>query len=243
MTDLCQVLPWDSEFFGFRIARVNRDRLSAEELNEVLRWCDQEKVRCLYFLCAGDQVETANRVESQQFHLADMRVDFDWVPTEKPAQPTIRAAGSEIRPATPDDLPELLPIVDHRFTDSRFFMDQGFPAEKSNLMFLRWVENDVRGKGRAEHVWVAVQEGAIVGFATIDRSNDETRRLGLIAVSRPATGVGSDLVAQVQDYSRSKGAKRLLVGTQLRNVRAQRLYQRCGFRTCEVGMWYHRWFA
>lgn len=243
MTPLCQVLPWDSEFFGFRVARINRDRLTTSELNEVLSWCHQEQIRCLYFLCGADQIETVNQIESVQFHFVDARMDFDWLPAERPTQPRLCDGDLQIRLATPDDLPELLAIVDQRFDDSRFFADQNFPRDKSNSLFLRWIENDVRGCGRADKVWVAIAEDTIVGFATVDRTNNDVTRLGLIAAARPGGGIGSKLVAQVQDHSRDIGAKKLFVGTQLRNIRAQRLYQRCGFRTCEVGLWYHRWFA
>jgi hypothetical protein len=30
--------------------------------------------------------------------------------------------------------------------------------------------------------------------------------------------------------------------TQGRNIPAQRTYQRCGFQTAAVQLWYHRWF-
>jgi RimJ/RimL family protein N-acetyltransferase len=36
--------------------------------------------------------------------------------------------------------------------------------------------------------------------------------------------------------------KTVHVVTQGRNTRAQRLYQRCGFVTRSMELWYHRWF-
>jgi hypothetical protein len=35
----------------------------------------------------------------------------------------------------------------------------------------------------------------------------------------------------------------VLVVTQGRNYAAQRLYQRNQFRTCEVQLWYHKWYS
>src|SRR5260370_830569 len=46
--DPCHVLGWDSEFFGFRIARVRKPSLTAQSLREVMEWCGREKIRCLY---------------------------------------------------------------------------------------------------------------------------------------------------------------------------------------------------
>jgi hypothetical protein len=39
-----------------------------------------------------------------------------------------------------------------------------------------------------------------------------------------------------------RGASVLTVATQARNIAAQRLYQRAGFLTSSVRVWYHRWF-
>jgi ribosomal protein S18 acetylase RimI-like enzyme len=39
----------------------------------------------------------------------------------------------------------------------------------------------------------------------------------------------------------AQGLQRAQVVTQGRNIAAQRLYQKCGFRTGEIALWYHRW--
>jgi hypothetical protein len=43
-------------------------------------------------------------------------------------------------------------------------------------------------------------------------------------------------------WAAREDAKRAVVITQGRNVRAQRLYQRSGFVTASSQLWYHRWF-
>jgi RimJ/RimL family protein N-acetyltransferase len=40
-----------------------------------------------------------------------------------------------------------------------------------------------------------------------------------------------------------QGMDSMEVVTQGRNVAAQRLYQKCGFATKEVQLWYHHWFG
>ena len=44
------------------------------------------------------------------------------------------------------------------------------------------------------------------------------------------------------DALRRSSARRITVVTQGRNARAQRLYQRAGFVTESVRLWFHRWF-
>ena len=41
----------------------------------------------------------------------------------------------------------------------------------------------------------------------------------------------------------ARGIDRVQVVTQGRNVRAQRVYQRCGFVSAQLQLWYHRWFT
>ena len=48
--ELCSILEWDSAFFGVTIARVNGNRLDALTAAQVMDWCREKQVDCLYFL-------------------------------------------------------------------------------------------------------------------------------------------------------------------------------------------------
>ena len=37
--EVCQLLEWDTDFFGFRVARVCGCRLTPEEADGVIDWC------------------------------------------------------------------------------------------------------------------------------------------------------------------------------------------------------------
>ena len=54
MSDLCQLLPWDTAFFGLSIGRISNPRATAAELETALVWCRKQSVECLYFLVDGD---------------------------------------------------------------------------------------------------------------------------------------------------------------------------------------------
>ena len=55
-------------------------------------------------------------------------------------------------------------------------------------------------------------------------------------------GGGSALVQGALAWFADRGVTQVLVVTQGRNVGAQRLYQKAGFLTRKVELWYHRWF-
>ena len=65
-----QHLPWDSDFFGFSIARV-QGRPDAGALPELAR---QAGVRCAYCLCSVADTDTVRAAERSGFLLAEIRV-------------------------------------------------------------------------------------------------------------------------------------------------------------------------
>ena len=64
-----------------------------------------------------------------------------------------------------------------------------------------------------------------------------------MAAEQRGIGLGTHLVNAALQFMLEKGRSRATVVTQGRNVASQRLYQRCGFITHAVELYYHRWFT
>jgi dTDP-4-amino-4,6-dideoxy-D-galactose acyltransferase len=139
------------------------------------------------------------------------------------------------------DLEALKVIARQSHSDSRFYFDGGFPKERCEALFESWIERSCRGWAQA--VFVAELEGAAAGYCTCHIEGD-VGSIGLVALSAHAQGrsLGRHLVAAAVSYARQQGISELKVVTQGRNIRAQQLYQRCGFVTDSVMLWYHKWF-
>lgn len=90
---------------------------------------------------------------------------------------------------------------------------------------------------------VAERDSKPAGYIACNWTAD-AGQIGLIAVAGWArgAGLGRALVTSSLGVFRQNGAKRISVVTQGRNIASQRLYQRCGFLTHSVQIWYHRWF-
>lgn len=98
---------------------------------------------------------------------------------------------------------------------------------------------------------LAEHAGSTTGGGPSGRLGSANRRgaaarlgsIGLIGVGarHRGSGLGAALVAAALDWLAAHGAGRAEVVTQGANVAAQRLYQRAGFVTREVGLWYHLW--
>jgi dTDP-4-amino-4,6-dideoxy-D-galactose acyltransferase len=237
----CEFLEWDSDHFHIPVARVRGNRLAPGDVERVEEWCMQRGIRCLYFLCDSDCESSAAAAESRGFRLVDVRVTLQ-LDGRPPAPRRGLAAGIAIRAARPDDLPALITIARRAHTDSRFFADPQFSREQCEGLYETWIRRSTNGWASA--VWVADTGGPAVGYITCHGGTSAPGSIGLIGVASQCQGrgIGPALVARAVAWFLESGARPVTVVTQGRNIRAQRLYQRAGFITSAVQLWFHRWY-
>jgi ribosomal protein S18 acetylase RimI-like enzyme len=147
-----------------------------------------------------------------------------------------------IRPATLDDLPELRRIAGESHRDTRFYADGRFPTGACDELYRIWIGRSCSEPEFADAVFVAEQEHHAAGYVSC-RLADGAGEIGLLAVDGKyrGLGLGEQLVRRAGSWFRERGAPRASVVTQGANVRALRLYQKCGFFVAAVQFWYHRW--
>lgn len=230
----CELLPWDTEFFGFRVARIHGP-LSSENVTETLAWCAQEEIKCAYLLVGANDGESIRAAEANRFGLTDVRITLER-PTGSPMPLT-----DGIRPSRESDVEQIAAIARTNHTDSRFYYDPGFPRERCDALYATWAEKSCHGY--ADAVLVAEQHGRVAGF--ISCHDDKTSgRIGLVDVAEGARGggLGRRLIEASLHFFAERRLPLVTVVTQGRNIAAQRLYQRNGFVVRSLELWYHRWF-
>jgi GNAT superfamily N-acetyltransferase len=222
-------LPWDSEFFGVEVARVE-----APLGDGVVAAAAAAGMRCLYLLADAGDGATTRAAEDAGFHLVDIRVTFT-----RPVEPVV--PGLAARDAVVGDLPALIAMSAGMFGDSRFYADPGFARERCDALYAAWITGSVERR-LAERTLVIELDGAIAGFISW-RGEDGAGSIGLVGVGEAwrGRGVGQALVAHAIALSAAAGHGRITVVTQGRNRASQRLYQRAGFVTDAVALWYHAW--
>lgn len=237
---LCTFLPWDTEFFGFRIGRANSSVLTTGALSEILRWGATERIRCLYFSADGESAETLALAATGGFQFVDARLDFRLplgVQTTRPATTT------SVRHVLPTEIEGIATLAKRSHLDSRFFKDRGFPVDRAEALYAEWIRRD----HRQHMVLVAIPPGGVnpIGYVTCQIATPrQTGRISLIAVdpTRHGRGIGRALVEAALKWFRAAECSEVLVTTQASNVAAQRLYQSAGFRTASSSVWFHCWF-
>lgn len=230
-----EYLPWDSAFFGKRIARIKRDTLTPPDVEAIFNWAAAQQIDCLYLLANPESRETTLLAEQNGFHLTDVRITL-----EKKIFEEKEPVGVAIRPAIESDLPILKWIARQSHRDSRFYYDNHFATELCDKLFEIWIENSYNGF--ANQTLVIDIDSKPAGYLTC-HVEDKEGRIGLLAVHPDHQGkaLGSALVNASLVWFKMQGVTRVSVVTQGRNIRAQRLYQRCGFITRSLHIWYHWW--
>jgi dTDP-4-amino-4,6-dideoxy-D-galactose acyltransferase len=239
---VCEYLDWDSEFFGKRIARVVLLCLTEKSIANIEAWCDAHKIDCLYFLADSADQRTARLAQENGFRFVDVRVTLD-VRSTNASGPGDSAAGITIRDAVEADMDALKELARRSHRDTRFCFDGNFPVPRCDELYETWIEKSCRGW--AKNVLVATNHGEVAGYISCHVPSAGSGQVGLVAVNKEAQGmgVGRALVLNAIRWFSDEGVDSVSVVTQGRNVRAQRLYLRCGFSIRSVELWFHRWFS
>lgn len=240
--DLCQYLDWDSNFFGYRIARTTVSRLDYGTVERLARWCDAHAIDCLYFLGDSDDALTTRLAEDYRLRFVDIRVTLEQQLDGIPAIGDGLAPGL-IRLATPNDVSDLRAMARENHRDSRFYYDPRFPPTRCDALYETWIERSCNGY--ADTVLIAELSGCPAGYVTCHVSDQARGQIGLLGIGAAYQGtrLGQKLLRVALRWFAERGVTRVTVVTQGRNCRAQRLYQRCGFLTQSVQLWYHWWFG
>ena len=236
--DLVRHLPWDSDFFGFKIGRVNAAVLTLEQATELCDWAKAANYRCLYWLADSTEGENLSVARQTNFSFVDLRLELSH-PREA-TSPTLPTSGW--RPAKFTDLPQLEAIARATQRDTRFVKDHNFPPELAASLYAKWVSNDFN----QHHVAVTVDAAdSPTGFITysVDASN-ATGHIGLLSVGsdHSGRGLGQKLIRLAVNELSTHSCSSIEVVTQGTNVAAQRAYQSCGFKSLRTAIWFHRWF-
>jgi ribosomal protein S18 acetylase RimI-like enzyme len=242
-TGLCTYLEWDTNFFGVRIARALDDVLSEDSARLIDIWCQENCIDCLYLLARSDNLSVTMMAEKFGYSFVDIRVTYvrdvavgDIVRSGKPKM--------LVRLCQPEDLSKLCEIAHNCHTDSRFYFDVHFPTHLCNSLYETWLIRSC--EGYADAVFVASLNGVPVGYITchLDEIN-ESGNIGLLGVDERSwrIDVGRMLIDRALNWFAGRDIHYVSVVTQGRNIGAQHFYQKQGFRTSSVMLWYHKWYS
>ena len=230
-------LPWDSAFFGFSLARVSGSTLDAASAAEAVGLARAQNVACLSLLLSAADTSSIAAAQDAGFHLVDVRTTL-----ERPAaQPLPAAPALRVRRYAEPDLPVLEDIAGEAHLNTRFGRDGRLAPARVAELYRTWIRKECAGA--ADEVLVVEAEGTPVGYVTCQVGADGQGKIGLIAVRSGdlRRGAGTALLRAALEWFGARQLDRVSVVTQGHDVAAMRLYERTGFLTTSVELWFHLW--
>jgi dTDP-4-amino-4,6-dideoxy-D-galactose acyltransferase len=244
VNDIARKLEWDSQHFETTIGRLTRPTIDENDAVQLCAWMRAESVACVYCFFDAADATSPPVAEKTGARFVDVRMTYRLSRIEtKPQTPDVPVRLAEARDV--EALERIAAIAHH---DSRFYFDPRFSRDRVDELYRAWIAKSVRG-AIADGAVTFDCEGEAAGYVTFSGPErvgiEGLGEIGLVAVGENARGRGAAtaLIAAALTELARRGASSVRVVTQGRNAAAQRLYQRAGFTTSEVGFWFHLWSA
>jgi dTDP-4-amino-4,6-dideoxy-D-galactose acyltransferase len=241
LNNIFEILKWDSDFFGFIVARLIPHRLTKSQLKYYLELLKDRNVALVYWAC--DQSDKNSQDAAKMFNgfLADNKMTYQ-IDFCEAFSDSLQETNTNICEYT-NHLPDsaLISLALQSGIFSRFKVDPKFSKEQYERLYTLWITNSVNN-AMADIVFVAKHRGNIVGMVTA-RKKQDYGQIGLISVDEKMRGknIGTDLVRKTQKWFISQGCKIAQVVTQGNNVAGCRLYEKCGYHLNKLEHVYHFW--
>ena len=238
----CEILEWDSDFFGYRLARYRGPRFLHGDAAALLEECEEQNIDGVYILLDAADTESIVNVQRTGALLTDVRVTFA-TEIERPTAAIGDRSLARIRPATPADVPALAQIASVSHRDTRFYADRHFDVARCNRLYAVWIENSCRGYADAVLV-VEDPESGPTGYVTCHKSATGSQgHIGLFAIDERVRGRGTGhrLLTAALHWFEAHEVSAITIATQLRNGAALRFYGRAGLQIACAEIWFHFW--
>jgi dTDP-4-amino-4,6-dideoxy-D-galactose acyltransferase len=233
-----QPLAWDSEFFGFPVARAVVLPGGAAAVAALVAQARTRLVRLVYLVTDPADEAAAAAARAAGARLADQKVTFGQALGPAPGQ--LAATGEVV--ITSEFSPELEALAWQSGEYSRFRRDPHFAPGMFERLYGDWLRASLRGElARAVLAWQR-PDGRPTGLLTLQVQGAQAS-IGLLAVQagQRSQGQGRALVAAGRQLAQEWGCEHLRVVTQLDNVPACRFYAGVGFAIEQREHVYHLW--
>jgi len=154
----------------------------------------------------------------------------------------------EARLFSQSDLEQVLAIARTAYVYDRFHADAALSRETADAVNETWVRNACLGR-TADAVVVVCEAGAVLGYVTckVDAEAADCLGISLGSIGMVATaaqarrrGVARAATLAALEWFRQHRVEAVDAGTQLQNLPAARLYERCGFQLADISLTFRR---
>ena len=234
-----EILPWDSEFFGFAVARIDPAIATQEELDRVAAELRARSVRLAYWLPPLNE-RTSLLARQCGGALIGGHARYECEIAARP-ESAVRALPVELL-ASSEVTPELYALALGAGRLSRFALDPQMPLGTADRMYGIWIRRSLAGEIADAVLAARDASGRAAGLATVAREQ-RNGVIGLVSVAPEwqGHGIGRALMVAAGAHFARAGIARVRVSTQTGNAAACALYEASGYRCTETTLVAHFW--
>jgi dTDP-4-amino-4,6-dideoxy-D-galactose acyltransferase len=234
-----QILDWDSNFFGFKVAKVLTNSKNLVSLKEIYNNLFANNVRLAYWQVEPDSYVFQKFASENNGKLVDLKTIYSIKIDEENVIDISNPNLNIYKENTCS--PELINLSIQCGIYSRYNVDDDIPKNKMKELYELWIKNSV-DKTMADDTIVYSLDNKIVGFVTVYIKN-EIGYIGLIGVDENyrGRGIGKSLIEESKRYFFKKNIINIEVVTQGNNQSACKLYESADFRIKNQNEFYHFW--
>lgn len=231
-----EILEWDTQFFGVKVAKLNVF-IGADELDGIVADLKANDVKVAYCSVEPNDTRMNMALSAKGAILADEKVTYT-IDTNL-IDPVVSNAVVEYDDAEVNN--ELVSIAQQSGEFSRFRIDKNFDDDACNRLYRQWIINAVSKKFDSI-LYVYKSNLKILGLVSL-KNLSNSGSISLIGVDHNARGknIGTELIGKAIKHYQEKGVFKLDVVTQKANWLACRFYEKNGFSISNVKNIYHLW--
>jgi GNAT superfamily N-acetyltransferase len=232
----------DEERFGIKAARA--PNVTPDNLPLILEYCKVNKIILLIARSSTTDLQVAQAMEREGFILMDTLVYY----ARNLVKASIPPDTGEIpvRTVRSGEEEDVRKVAAKSFGGyyGHYHADERLDREKCDETYIDWAYRSCISRDVADEVLVADLDGSIVGFATLRFNSPEEADGVLFGVAPEAQGRGvyRSFMINAMEWFLSKGAKDMIVSTQVNNIAVQKVWTRVGFEPCYSYYTFHKWF-
>jgi GNAT superfamily N-acetyltransferase len=232
----------DEARFGFRTAIASQVPRGA--LSDLMNFCHSNSVVLLIARCLTTELQTVQTMERKGFLLMDTLVYYAQDLVKHPIPQD--TAQVKVRSVQPGEEHAVKAVAAESFREyfGHYHADERLDRAKCDAIYPDWALRSCVSRDVADEVLVAELSGSVVGFATLRLNSAEEGEGVLFGIAPQAQrrGIYRSFMIQGMNWCLSKGARRMVVSTQITNVAVQKVWVRIGFEPSHAWYTLHKWF-
>jgi dTDP-4-amino-4,6-dideoxy-D-galactose acyltransferase len=231
-------LHWDSDCFGFNVARIIPLDIGDARLASILHELRANNYHMVYWDVPSEYRKVISMAQKHGGILVDEKVTY-----VKQISNAIHATQSHSYVIAPylltEPEPTLISLALESGVYSRFKRDPSFPTELWEKLYTRWITRAVR-KEIAWEVLVVKDAGDVLGVVTLG-AKEKRGVVGLLGVAPKSRGkgIGTILISAGERCFAEHGYADVQIVTQRANKAACRLYESCEYQIETIDSIFH----